>query len=136
MPRVRAHQVSQNLYNHEYRQGKESQYTYENVCIVPGGRAGMSRIAAVIVSWQAVCCADRARAMYTAVSTCMSAILCYCSRVRIPDSRVYVTCMAWFSDKPQTPRTARSSQSSSASSLSLLRSAPRWVAQLAVLFRL
>ncbi|RSH87549.1 uncharacterized protein EHS24_000058 [Apiotrichum porosum] len=37
-----------NLYNHEYRQGKESQYTYENVCIVPGGRAGMSRIAAVI----------------------------------------------------------------------------------------
>lgn len=28
----------------------ESQYTYENVCIVPGGRAGMSRVAAVIVS--------------------------------------------------------------------------------------
>ncbi|KIK98090.1 hypothetical protein PAXRUDRAFT_805437 [Paxillus rubicundulus Ve08.2h10] len=37
-----------NLYNHTYRQGKASQYTYENVCIVPGGRAGLSRVAAVI----------------------------------------------------------------------------------------
>jgi len=37
-----------NLYNTTYRQGKASQYTYENVCIVPGGRAGLSRIAAVI----------------------------------------------------------------------------------------
>lgn len=37
-----------NLYNQTYRQGKESQYTYENVCIVPGGRAGLSRVAAVI----------------------------------------------------------------------------------------
>lgn len=36
------------LYNHTYRQGKASQYTYENVCIVPGGRAGLSRVAAVI----------------------------------------------------------------------------------------
>ncbi|KAF8798126.1 PLP-dependent transferase [Phlegmacium glaucopus] len=36
------------LYNHTYRQGKASQYTYENVCIVPGGRSGLSRIAAVI----------------------------------------------------------------------------------------
>ncbi|TFY79667.1 hypothetical protein EWM64_g4342, partial [Hericium alpestre] len=36
------------LYNDQYRQGKESQYTYENVCIVPGGRAGLSRVAAVI----------------------------------------------------------------------------------------
>jgi len=37
-----------NLYNHTYRQGKDSQYTYENVCIVPGGRSGLSRVAAVI----------------------------------------------------------------------------------------
>ncbi len=37
-----------NLYNVTYRKGKISQYTYENVCIVPGGRAGLSRIAAVI----------------------------------------------------------------------------------------
>lgn len=37
-----------NLYNVTYRQNKESQYTYENVCIVPGGRAGLSRVAAVI----------------------------------------------------------------------------------------
>ncbi|KAF9527035.1 pyridoxal phosphate-dependent transferase [Crepidotus variabilis] len=37
-----------NLYNHTYRQGKASQYTYENVCIVPGGRSGLSRMAAVI----------------------------------------------------------------------------------------
>ncbi|WWC70818.1 uncharacterized protein I206_104770 [Kwoniella pini CBS 10737] len=36
------------LYNEEYRKGKESQYTYENVCITPGGRAGMARLAAVI----------------------------------------------------------------------------------------
>ncbi|THH27778.1 hypothetical protein EUX98_g6412 [Antrodiella citrinella] len=35
-----------NLYNLTYREGKESQYTYENVCIVPGGRAGLSRLAA------------------------------------------------------------------------------------------
>ena len=37
-----------NLYNQQYRQDKISQYTYENVCIVPGGRAGLSRVAAVI----------------------------------------------------------------------------------------
>ncbi|WWD04926.1 hypothetical protein V865_002997 [Kwoniella europaea PYCC6329] len=36
------------LYNEEYRQDKESKYTYENVCITPGGRAGMARLAAVI----------------------------------------------------------------------------------------
>lgn len=36
------------LYNDTYRKGKASQYTYENVCIVPGGRAGLSRVAAVI----------------------------------------------------------------------------------------
>jgi hypothetical protein len=37
-----------NLYNDNYRKGKASQYTYENVCIVPGGRAGLSRVAAVV----------------------------------------------------------------------------------------
>ncbi|KAI9595662.1 pyridoxal phosphate-dependent transferase [Syncephalis fuscata] len=37
-----------NLYNIRYRQGKASQYTYENVCIVPGGRAGLTRIGATI----------------------------------------------------------------------------------------
>ncbi|KAJ3488984.1 hypothetical protein NLI96_g2469 [Meripilus lineatus] len=36
------------LYNHTYRQGKASQYTFENVCIVPGGRSGLSRVAAVV----------------------------------------------------------------------------------------
>lgn len=37
------------LYNTEHRDGKwESKYTWENVCIVPGGRAGLTRIAAVI----------------------------------------------------------------------------------------
>ncbi|KAF8342176.1 aminotransferase [Cantharellus anzutake] len=41
-------QAVANLYNIQYRQGKESKYTYENVCIVPGGRAGMSRVAAVV----------------------------------------------------------------------------------------
>lgn len=37
-----------NLYNENYRQGKASKYTWENVCIVPGGRAGLIRIAAVL----------------------------------------------------------------------------------------
>jgi aspartate/methionine/tyrosine aminotransferase len=37
-----------NLYNTHHRQGKPSQYTWENVCIVPGGRAGLIRIAAVL----------------------------------------------------------------------------------------
>ncbi|KZT44563.1 PLP-dependent transferase [Sistotremastrum suecicum HHB10207 ss-3] len=41
-------QAVANLYNVEYRQGKASKYTHENVCIVPGGRAGLSRVAAVI----------------------------------------------------------------------------------------
>jgi aspartate/methionine/tyrosine aminotransferase len=36
------------LYNAQYREGKESQYTWENVAIVPGGRAGLIRIAAVL----------------------------------------------------------------------------------------
>jgi len=36
------------LYNEHHRQGKESQYTWENVAIVPGGRAGLIRIAAVL----------------------------------------------------------------------------------------
>lgn len=43
------------LYNTTYRQDKASQYTYENVCIVPGGRAGLSRIAAVIGDVYCVC---------------------------------------------------------------------------------
>ncbi|RMZ82431.1 hypothetical protein DV737_g2094, partial [Chaetothyriales sp. CBS 132003] len=37
-----------NLYNSDYRKGKESQYTWENVCVVPGGRAGLIRIAAML----------------------------------------------------------------------------------------
>lgn len=37
-----------NLYNAHHRQGKASKYTWENVCIVPGGRAGLIRIAAVL----------------------------------------------------------------------------------------
>jgi len=37
-----------NMYNAHHRQGKASQYTWENVCIVPGGRAGLIRIAAVL----------------------------------------------------------------------------------------
>ncbi|KAH7155034.1 pyridoxal phosphate-dependent transferase [Dactylonectria estremocensis] len=37
-----------NLYNEMHRKGKDSQYTWENVAIVPGGRAGLIRIAAVL----------------------------------------------------------------------------------------
>lgn len=36
-----------NLYNEHHRQGKQP-YTWENVCIVPGGRAGLIRIAAIL----------------------------------------------------------------------------------------
>lgn len=36
------------LYNHLYRQGKASQYTYENVSIAGGGRAALTRIAAAL----------------------------------------------------------------------------------------
>lgn len=36
------------MYNETYRKGLKSQYTYENICIVPGGRAGLSRVAAVV----------------------------------------------------------------------------------------
>ncbi|KAG8818548.1 hypothetical protein FRC17_010792 [Serendipita sp. 399] len=36
------------MYNETYRVGMSSQYTFENVCIVPGGRAGLSRVAAVV----------------------------------------------------------------------------------------
>lgn len=35
-------------YNFLYRQGKESQYTADNVCVVPGGRAGITRIMAIL----------------------------------------------------------------------------------------
>ena len=37
-----------NYYNETYRKNKTSKYTHENVCIVPGGRAGLIRVAAVI----------------------------------------------------------------------------------------
>ncbi|KAL8407742.1 hypothetical protein RB594_006542 [Gaeumannomyces avenae] len=36
------------LYNEHHRKGKDSLYTWENVAIVPGGRAGLIRIAAVL----------------------------------------------------------------------------------------
>lgn len=36
------------LYNEHHRKWRKSQYTWENVCIVPGGRAGLMRIAAVL----------------------------------------------------------------------------------------
>lgn len=35
-------------YNTAYRQSKKSKYTWKNVCIVPGGRAGLTRIASII----------------------------------------------------------------------------------------
>lgn len=37
-----------NYYNETYRSTKLSKYTYKNVCIVPGGRAGLTRIASII----------------------------------------------------------------------------------------
>ncbi|CBQ73069.1 conserved hypothetical protein [Sporisorium reilianum SRZ2] len=37
-----------NYYNHTFRQQHANKFDYSNVCIVPGGRAGMTRLAAVI----------------------------------------------------------------------------------------
>ncbi len=37
-----------NFYNQVYRRGRESQYTVENVCIAPGGRAAMARVVAAL----------------------------------------------------------------------------------------
>lgn len=37
-----------NYYNDTYREKYLSKYTYKNVCIVPGGRAGLTRIASII----------------------------------------------------------------------------------------
>jgi aspartate/methionine/tyrosine aminotransferase len=39
-------------YNHLYRQGKDSKYSFENVCIVPGGRAGLTRCMAAMGNTQ------------------------------------------------------------------------------------
>ncbi|GAA5959290.1 hypothetical protein JCM3765_005134 [Sporobolomyces pararoseus] len=36
------------MYNELFRRGKKSQYTADNVCITPGGRAGLTRVAAVL----------------------------------------------------------------------------------------
>ncbi|ORX59622.1 aminotransferase [Hesseltinella vesiculosa] len=41
-----------NLYNELYRKDKESKYTFENVCVVPGGRAGLTRVASAIANIQ------------------------------------------------------------------------------------
>ncbi|ONH67982.1 Aspartate aminotransferase [Cyberlindnera fabianii] len=41
-------QAIADLYNAHYRQGKASKYTWENVNIAPGGRAALTRIAAVL----------------------------------------------------------------------------------------
>ena len=37
-----------NYYNHLYRTGKFSLCTKDNVCVVPGGRAGLTHIMAVL----------------------------------------------------------------------------------------
>jgi len=41
-------QAVADLYNDRYRQGMKSQYTYENVAISPGGRSGLTRVAATL----------------------------------------------------------------------------------------
>lgn len=38
------------FYNHLYRQGKSSQYTYRNVCLAGGGRTALTRLAASIAA--------------------------------------------------------------------------------------
>lgn len=41
-------QAVADLYNARYRKGLKSQYTYENVAISPGGRSGLTRVAATL----------------------------------------------------------------------------------------
>lgn len=41
-------QAVADLYNHRYRQGRSSQYTADHVAISPGGRAGLTRVAATL----------------------------------------------------------------------------------------
>ncbi|KAL8281109.1 hypothetical protein RQP46_006467 [Phenoliferia psychrophenolica] len=45
---IELRQAIADLYNAQYRVGKKSQYTKDNVCVVPGGRAGLTRVASVI----------------------------------------------------------------------------------------
>ncbi len=45
---VALRQAVADLYNHLYRQGKSSQYTFENVSIAGGGRAALTRLAAAL----------------------------------------------------------------------------------------
>lgn len=45
-------QAVADYYNHLYRQDKTSKYTSAHVCIVPGGRAGLTRIMAILGSIQ------------------------------------------------------------------------------------
>lgn len=80
-----------NLYNEHHRQGKESKYTWENVCIVPGGRAGLIRIAAVLgQSYLAFFLPDYTAVgvseLYTVVKANMSSIMrcCRCSATSRP----------------------------------------------------
>lgn len=47
---VKLREAIAHYYNVTYRQGKQSQYTASNVCVVPGGRAGLSRVASIIGS--------------------------------------------------------------------------------------
>ena len=54
-PNVGIHELRDKVatyYNTLYRQGTESQYTADNVCIVPGGRAGLTRIMAILAQVQ------------------------------------------------------------------------------------
>ena len=54
-PNVGIHELRDKVatyYNTLYRQGMDSQYTADNVCIVPGGRAGLTRIMAILAQVQ------------------------------------------------------------------------------------
>lgn len=79
------------LYNHTYRQGKASQYTAENVCIVPGGRAGLSRVAAVIGDVYTV-------SLHRAGSICNILVLMtyYLQSYQIPDYTAYDQVLSAF----------------------------------------
>ena len=78
-----------NLYNHTYRQGKASQYTYENVCIVPGGRSGLSRVAAVIGDVYTVSDDDLLVSAFVSITV-------YVQSYQIPDYTAYDQVLSAF----------------------------------------
>ncbi|OJA10209.1 hypothetical protein AZE42_05130 [Rhizopogon vesiculosus] len=105
-----------NLYNDNYRKGKASQYTYENVCIVPGGRAGLSRVAAVVGDVYCVCVVS----LVPSNTTIFSLVQCLANQTpiqsyQIPDYTAYDQVLSAFKRLVPVPTACIGSQGASSS---------------------